>query len=86
MHALTLTLVVLTSVPLFQGLGPHRRPAKGCSPAAQQYFDQGLRLTYGFNHAEAIRSFTHAAELDSTCAMSSPSALPEAAGGNALRV
>ena len=38
-------------------------------PATQQYFDQGLRLVYGFNHAEAIRSFTRAAELDPTCAM-----------------
>ncbi|MDQ3082662.1 MAG: tetratricopeptide repeat protein, partial [Gemmatimonadota bacterium] len=38
-------------------------------PQAQQYFDQGLRLTYGFNHAEAIRSFIRAAELDPSCAM-----------------
>jgi tetratricopeptide (TPR) repeat protein len=28
-----------------------------------------LRFVYGFNHAEAIRSFTRAAELDPTCAM-----------------
>ena len=33
-------------------------------PGAQQYFDQGLRLIFGFNHAEAIRAFTRAAELD----------------------
>ena len=38
-------------------------------PLTQRYFDQGLRLLYGFNHAEAIRSFNHAAQLDSNCAM-----------------
>src|SRR6185295_18211726 len=38
-------------------------------PAAQQYFDQALRWVYGFNHAEAIRSFTRATELDPSCAM-----------------
>ena len=36
------------------------------SQKAQQYFDQGLRLVYGFNHAEAIRSFTRATELGQT--------------------
>src|SRR5947199_9209192 len=28
-----------------------------------------MRLLYGFNHGEAIRSFTRAAQLDSSCAM-----------------
>ncbi|RFS21887.1 hypothetical protein DVR12_14645 [Chitinophaga silvatica] len=36
---------------------------------AQEYFNQGMMLTYGFNHAEAARSFFEAARLDSTCAM-----------------
>ncbi|HRD54155.1 MAG TPA: hypothetical protein PKY96_16070 [Flavobacteriales bacterium] len=35
----------------------------------QRYFDQGLLLAYGFNHAEAARSFWQATRLDSTCAM-----------------
>lgn len=35
----------------------------------QRYFDQGLVLAYGFNHAEAARSFWQATRLDSTCAM-----------------
>ena len=35
----------------------------------QQYFDQGLRLTWGFNHDEAIASYTEATRNDSTCAM-----------------
>lgn len=37
--------------------------------SVQRYFDQGLLLAYGFNHAEAARSFWQAARLDSTCAM-----------------
>jgi hypothetical protein len=35
----------------------------------QRYFDQGLLLAYGFNHAEAARSFWQATRLDSTNAM-----------------
>jgi tetratricopeptide (TPR) repeat protein len=38
------------------------------SPEAQRYFDQGLRLSFGFNHDEATRSFARAAELDPACA------------------
>jgi tetratricopeptide (TPR) repeat protein len=56
-------------VPLFAGLGPHHRPVTTRSPEAQQYFDQGLAFLYGFNHDEAIRAFTRAAELDPSCAM-----------------
>lgn len=58
-----------STVPLYTNLGTHSKSIGTKVPAAQQYFDQGLRLTYGFNHAEAIRSFTRAAELDPTCAM-----------------
>jgi tetratricopeptide (TPR) repeat protein len=57
------------SVPLYTNLGSHHKRIATRVPATQEYFDQGLRLVYGFNHAEAIRSFTRAAELDSTCAM-----------------
>lgn len=39
------------------------------SKEAQQYFNQGMMLSYGFNHAEAARSFYEATRLDSTCAM-----------------
>jgi tetratricopeptide (TPR) repeat protein len=39
------------------------------SERAQLFFDQGLRLTYGFNHGEAVRSFREAARLDSSCGM-----------------
>ncbi|MEO7503236.1 MAG: tetratricopeptide repeat protein [Gemmatimonadaceae bacterium] len=57
------------AVPLYKDLGTHRKAIGTQVPLAQQYFDQGLRLVYGFNHAEAIRSFTRAAELDPSCAM-----------------
>ncbi|MBA3727008.1 MAG: hypothetical protein H0W86_11305, partial [Armatimonadetes bacterium] len=49
---------------LFDGLGSHSRKITTTSAAAQKYFDQGLRLLYGFNHGEALRSFTEAARLD----------------------
>lgn len=57
------------TVPLYTNLGSHHKRISTRVPATQQYFDQGLRLVYGFNHAEAIRSFTRAAEIDPTCAM-----------------
>ncbi|WP_375746388.1 hypothetical protein NR800_17760 [Corallococcus interemptor] len=38
------------------------------SPEAQAFFDQGMRLTYAFNHDEAARSFARAAQLDPSCA------------------
>ena len=55
-------------VPLYE-LGPFTRPVTTSSPEAQRYFDQGLAFLYGFNHDEAIRAFTRAAELDPGCAM-----------------
>jgi tetratricopeptide (TPR) repeat protein len=57
------------SVPLYDNLGNHSRPITTAEPLAQQYFDQGLRLVYGFNHGEAIRAFRRATELDPSCAM-----------------
>lgn len=55
--------------PLLEGLGDHRHPVATRSPLAQRYFDQGLILAYGFNHAEAARSFREAARIDPECAM-----------------
>ena len=40
--------------PILDGLGTHSHPVTTRSPEAQRYFDQGLRLVYGFNHDEAI--------------------------------
>lgn len=56
-------------VPLYDDLGTFSRTVTSTAPEAQRYFDQGLRLTYAFNHAEAVRAFRYAAELDTTCAM-----------------
>jgi tetratricopeptide (TPR) repeat protein len=56
-------------VPLFQDLGTHRHTITTSVPQAQQYFDQGLRLVFAFNHDEAIRAFSEAARLDPQCAM-----------------
>src|SRR5688500_17496922 len=58
-----------STVPLYKDLGTHTKVVSTKVPLAQQYFNQGLRLVYGFNHAEAIRSFTRATELDPACAM-----------------
>lgn len=55
--------------PLFDNLGGHHRAITTTSPKAQAYFDQGLRLVYGFNHHEAQAAFREAARLDPTCAM-----------------
>ena len=54
---------------LFEGLGSHARPITTQSPEAQTFFNQGLAFLYAFNHDEAIRSFTHAASLDTGAAM-----------------
>lgn len=57
------------SVPLYKNLGKHHHKITTKSPQAQRYFDQGLRLTYAFNHEEAIVSFMEGARIDSDCAM-----------------
>ena len=56
-------------MPLLEGLGDWRHRVTTSSPEAQRYFDQGLRLTYAFNHDEAVRSFERAGQLDPGCAM-----------------
>ena len=55
--------------PLLTGMGTYHHPITTKSLSAQLYFDQGLVLAYGFNHAEAARSFQQAAKLDADCAM-----------------
>lgn len=52
-----------------EGLGEHSKPVSSKHPEVQQWFDQGLMLTYGFNHDAAERSFLRATELDPECAM-----------------
>lgn len=55
--------------PLFSGLAGIDFPVSTSSKEAQLYFNQGLMLSYAFNHAEAARSFYEAIRLDSNCAM-----------------
>ncbi|MFC6486398.1 tetratricopeptide repeat protein [Nitratireductor sp. GCM10026969] len=55
--------------PLYEGLGTMAMPVTTKNEEAQAYFDQGLRLAWGFNHAEARRSFQEAQRLDPECAM-----------------
>ena len=87
MSRLTLVLAVLATLtgcarqpettsaepraPLYGNLGNQGHEITTSSPDAQRYFDQGLRLSYAFNHGEAIRAFRQAASLDPDCAMCS---------------
>src|SRR5881275_1008327 len=54
---------------LMPGLGDVHHPVSTKNREAQQFFDQGLKLVYGFNHDESRRSFQRAAELDPKLAM-----------------
>ena len=55
--------------PRLQNLGVHTFPVTTVNDRAQLFVNQGLNLAYGFNHAEAARSFAEAARLDPQCAM-----------------
>lgn len=55
--------------PLFQGLEGIDFKISTQNKEAQTYFNQGMMLSYGFNHAEAARSFYEAIRLDSSSAM-----------------
>ena len=54
---------------LMSGLGDVHHAVSTKSARAQAFFDQGLKLIYGFNHDEARRCFQHAADLDPKLAM-----------------
>jgi tetratricopeptide (TPR) repeat protein len=55
--------------PRLQNLGVHTFKVTTTSDRAQLFINQGVNLAYGFNHAEAARSFAEAARLDPSCAM-----------------
>ena len=55
--------------PLLEGYDAVNYPITTKDTLVQRYFNQGMTLAYGFNHAEAARSFYYATKLDSTCAM-----------------
>jgi pimeloyl-ACP methyl ester carboxylesterase/tetratricopeptide (TPR) repeat protein len=54
---------------LVAGLGEVNYSVSTANGDAQKFFRQGLAYMYGFNHAEAVRSFRRAAELDPQLAM-----------------
>ena len=55
--------------PRLQNVGKHAFKVTTKSEQAQRFMNQGLNLTYGFNHAEAGRAFAEAARLDPELAM-----------------
>jgi hypothetical protein len=56
--------------PVLEGLGDDSSFAVTTGQErSQQFFDQGLRLTYAFNHSEALRAFKEAVRLDPDNAM-----------------
>lgn len=57
------------SIPLFPDLTASPFPVSTGNEQARRYFSQGLLMTYGFNHAGAVRSFRVAQRLDPGCAM-----------------
>ncbi|WP_373490502.1 tetratricopeptide repeat protein [Parasphingorhabdus sp.] len=62
-------LVQMAGAPLFEGMGDYSRKISTSSEGANRYFNQGMVLAFGFNHAESIRSFRAAQRLDPDCAM-----------------
>lgn len=56
-------------IALYPDLSEIRFPVTAASDEARRYFNQGLMLSYGFNHAGAVRSFREAQRLDPACAL-----------------
>jgi tetratricopeptide (TPR) repeat protein len=54
---------------LYKNLGTLTFKAGTANAKAQAWFDQGLILAFGFNHAEAQRAFREAQKLDPRCAL-----------------
>lgn len=61
--------MAMVGAHLLEGLGDYHFPVTSKHPEVQRWFDQGLMLTFGFNHDAAERSFLKATELDPDCAM-----------------
>jgi tetratricopeptide (TPR) repeat protein len=56
-------------VPMYTNLGELSFKISSREARAQAYFNQGLRLSFAFNHAEAQRAFQAAQAIDPNCAM-----------------
>lgn len=57
------------AMPLYADLAIPRFPVTTSSAEARRFFNQGVLLNYGFNHAGAVRSFREAQRLDPDCAL-----------------
>lgn len=55
--------------PRLQRLGNHAFPVSCKGELVQEFFNQGVILAYGFNHAEAGRAFAEVARRAPDCAM-----------------
>lgn len=62
-------LATRVGAPLFEGMGDYQRAISSQDRDARRYFNQAMVLAFGFNHAEAIRSFRAAQQLDDSCAI-----------------
>ena len=49
---------------IYEGFGNYERVISTEVAPAQEWFNQGMQLMYGFNHDEAVRSFEQAAAAD----------------------
>jgi tetratricopeptide (TPR) repeat protein len=56
-------------LPLGEGYGNSTIKLSTDSADAQRWFDQGLRLSWGFNHEDAIAAFRQAQKADPSCAL-----------------
>ncbi|WP_439883270.1 tetratricopeptide repeat protein [Pontibacter sp. MBLB2868] len=65
----TLWYTLNQKAPLLEGLAGINFKISTNSAEAQKFFNQGLMLAFGFNHAEAARSFFEATRQDPSCAM-----------------
>jgi len=74
LHPLLVALAALAgtprdTVPLYTDLGDYHVPITTRVSLTQRTSTRACDCCNGFNHGEAIRSFTHAAQLDPNCAM-----------------
>ncbi|WP_374566613.1 tetratricopeptide repeat protein [Nitrosomonas sp.] len=58
-----------TGVKLLADIGGYQYTITTRNPVAQAYFNQGLIMSFAFNHNEAVRAFLAAQQLDEACAM-----------------
>ncbi|MEP1469419.1 MAG: hypothetical protein ABJK20_13815 [Halieaceae bacterium] len=62
-------VVARAQAPLLDGMGDFNHPITTSDPWAQRYFNQGMIMAAGFNHAESVRAFKASQRLDPNCAM-----------------